>query len=72
MPDIVKERLELIVEHSNVIEERTFTVVGPDELKDTNEGPMLLDSLITRLQALAETLKRFKNLSHPFLMQALR
>lgn len=66
MPDIIKERLEIIVEHANVIEERILTVSDVQDLKVTKNGQLLIDSLITRLQALAENIKKIQKLNATF------
>ena len=71
MPDIVRERLELIIGHANVIAERIDAVYDAGELKDTKPGQLLLDSLITRLQALAENIKKIQKLEPAFFRESV-
>lgn len=67
MPDIIKERLDLILEHANVLVERSDTLSNADELIKDKQSQILLDSLITRYGHLPKTLKKYKELIWLFL-----
>lgn len=60
MHEILKERLLLITLYASVIKEGMSRINNADALKTTEEGEILLDSLITRLQALSENVKRIQ------------
>lgn len=71
MPDVIKERLELIIEHAAVIEERIAAIKKAEDLNASKPGRLLLDSLITRLQALAENIKKIQRLDPSFFQDSL-
>lgn len=60
MHEILKERLQLIIQHASVIEERVSRIDDADFLQISEQGQILLGSLITRLQALSENVKRIQ------------
>jgi uncharacterized protein with HEPN domain len=60
MHEVLKERLQFIVQHEMVIEERVHGVKKANDFVASKEGQILLDSLITRLQALSENIKQIQ------------
>lgn len=66
MHSIIKERLQLIIKHAEVIEARISQVKHPEYFKNSEQGELLLDSLITRLQALSENIKKIEKISPSF------
>jgi len=56
MHSIIKERLQLIFHHRSVIQNRIDRIQKAEKLKNAEHGQMVLDSLITRLQALNENI----------------
>lgn len=65
MHKIVAERLQLVMNHVQVIEERMQLIGKSDDFRSSN-GEMLPDSLITRLQALSENIKKIQKLEPGF------
>lgn len=55
-----KERyvFEIILEHVNVCEKRFSAIKTPKDFIDNDYGTMLLDAIVTRLQAIGENIKR--------------
>jgi uncharacterized protein with HEPN domain len=66
MHDIVLERLQLVLKHTNVIEERLGLVNNAEDFKSSPEGEILLDSLLTRLQAISENIKKIQKIDQRF------
>ena len=58
--EVLQERLQLILEHASVIEERVQKITTDNSFLESKEGVLLVDSLITRLQALAENVKKIQ------------
>lgn len=72
MHKIIKERLQLIIGHAFVIEERISSILdAADSLKSSRQGEILLDSLITPLQALSENIKRIQKTDSRFFAVSL-
>ena len=63
MFDIIKERLMLILQHAQTIQHRMQGISSADDFINSEAGEVLLDSIITRLQALAENFKKLKRLT---------
>jgi uncharacterized protein with HEPN domain len=66
MHEIVKERLLFIINHAMAIEERVEKVKDAQAFVASKEGEILLDSIITRLQALSENVKQIQKLESQF------
>jgi uncharacterized protein with HEPN domain len=67
MPDpIVLERLQLILEHGAVIEERVRHASDEEMFFERQDATLIIDSLITRLQALSENIKKIQKLEPSF------
>lgn len=66
MHEIVKERLQFILHHCNVIEERISQIEDADAFKQTKTGEILLDSISVRLQALSENSKQIQKIEPGF------
>ena len=71
MHEIIKERLQFILQHAAAIEERIKDVDDVKSLMESKAGQILLDSLITRLQALCENSKRIQKVDPAFFHQYL-
>lgn len=72
MPDeVIFDRLQLILEHASVIEQRVQTVENTEEFLVSNEASLLIDSLITRLQALSENIKKIQRIDPSFFSDAV-
>lgn len=65
LDQIIRERLELIIEHANVILKRMLDVDDANWFTST-EGEILYDSLIIRLQAIGENIKKIERIQHGF------
>ncbi|MBA4154838.1 HepT-like ribonuclease domain-containing protein [Flavobacterium sp.] len=50
-------KLEIILEHLDVVQKRFSKVSIPADFVASEEGKMLLDSIVTRLQAIGENTK---------------
>ncbi len=66
MHEIINERLSHIIGRANTIKERIKKVPPADFFVAIEEGQILLHSIITRLQALAENVKQIQKLNLPF------
>lgn len=66
MHEIVKERLQFILQHAIVIEERVKRVSNAEDFVNTDEGKLLLDAIIVRLQALSENIKQIQKIEAGF------
>jgi hypothetical protein len=67
MPDeVILDRLHLILEHASVIAERVQGLNDSDSFLESKEGEVLIDSMITRLQALSENIKKIKKIEPLF------
>ncbi len=61
MPDfIIKERLELIREHIDIILERMKKISMAQDFVASEEGRILYDSILVRLQSIGENFKKSK------------
>ena len=69
---LVKERLELILEHTAVIIERISSVPDAEWLISTDEGELMFDSLIARLQPIGENIKKIEKVKHGFTKEILQ
>jgi uncharacterized protein with HEPN domain len=72
MHSIIKERLQLILQHADVIAERINLVESAEDFISSAEGTLLLDSLITRLQALSENIKRIEKIDPLFFKDSVK
>jgi uncharacterized protein with HEPN domain len=67
MPDtLITERLELILDHTGVIKERMKVVPDAAWFIKDDEGQIIYDSLIARLQAIGENFKKIEKLQPGF------
>ena len=72
MPDeVIKDRLHLIAEHAAVTEERVRGINEEERFADSKEGSVMIDSLITRLQALSENIKKIQRIDPSFFESAI-
>lgn len=69
---LVKERLELILEHTAVLIERISLVPDADWFTSTKEGELLFDSLIARLQPIGENIKKIEKVKPGFTKENLQ
>ncbi len=60
MSEIEKYILEIILEHLNVCEKRFLEIKTPNDFVSTEYGGVILDSIVTRLQAIGENIKRIQ------------
>lgn len=58
MSNTIKYSLEIILEHIKVCEKRTLEIDEANDFIATEHGEIILDSIVARLQALGENLKR--------------
>jgi uncharacterized protein with HEPN domain len=58
MSEALRHSLELILEHILVCEKRFAGIDMPADFVKSEQGEVILDSLVTRLQAIGENLKR--------------
>lgn len=67
MPDeVIKDRLQLILEHASVIAERMQSISDDEGFLESKAGVIMIDSLITRLQALSENIKKIHKIEPLF------
>ncbi|MDP2159913.1 MAG: DUF86 domain-containing protein [Flavobacterium sp.] len=59
--ELYKYKLEIILEHIHVVQKRFTTIATPSDFVATEEGKILLDSIVTRLQAIGENCKNILN-----------
>jgi uncharacterized protein with HEPN domain len=71
MHDIVNERLVLSLKHAKVIHSRMTTIIHEDDFIKTENGEILLDAIITRLQALSENFKQIEKITPGFIVNNL-
>jgi uncharacterized protein with HEPN domain len=62
---IIKERLEGIAEHINVLQQRMEGVTSIDHFK-TEGGEVIYDSILMRLQSIGENIKKIEDLKPGF------
>lgn len=71
MSEAYKYSLDIILEHILVCEKRFKEIKVPTDFIETEHGKLLLDAIVTRLQAIGETIKKLLKLnsnlpvSHP-------
>lgn len=58
MSEIEKFTLEIVLEHLNVCEKRFSEIKTPTDFVNSEKGGILLDAIVTRIQAVGENLKR--------------
>jgi uncharacterized protein with HEPN domain len=72
MPDfIIEDRLTLIGEHVDVILERIKKISSADDFTDTDDGQILFDSILTRLQSIGENIKKIESIQKGFTQRHL-
>lgn len=72
MPDfIIEERLELIREHIGVILERMKKISTAQGFIASEEGQILYDSILVRLQSIGENVKKIESIEDGFTEQHL-
>ncbi|HAO22323.1 MAG TPA: toxin-antitoxin system antitoxin subunit [Desulfobacteraceae bacterium] len=67
MPDIIKEKLQIIIESIQMIETRFSRISKADDLVLSEEGVLILDSIAIRLQVIGETLKKISKIDESLL-----
>ncbi len=67
MSDEIKERFEFIFESILLIENRFIKIKFPDDLINSQDGIMILDSIAMRLQAIGDNVKSVEKLDSQFL-----
>jgi len=71
MPDrIINDRLIAIKEHINVIERRMKSISKASDFR-TKQGSVLFDSILIRLQALGENIKKIEEVHPNFIDEKL-
>jgi uncharacterized protein with HEPN domain len=55
--DVYKYSLAIILQHTQVCRDRFSKIGSANDFKDTEYGQILLDSIVTRLQAIGKKLK---------------
>ena|SRR5450631_1289829 len=63
---IILERLEIILDHVSVIGERMKKVLDAEYFVSTEDGQILYDSILIRLQAIGENIKKIENINPGF------
>jgi uncharacterized protein with HEPN domain len=63
---IIIERLELILDHISVIDERMKRVLDADYFVSNEEGQILYDSILIRLQSIGENVKKIETVHFGF------
>jgi uncharacterized protein with HEPN domain len=72
MPDaIIQERLELILEHTEVIMQRMLSVPRAEWFISDEEGQKMYDSLLPRLQPIGENIKKVEKIEPGFIKKNL-
>lgn len=67
MPDpLIKERLELILEHIAIIKDRMAGVPDAAWFISGEEGQIMFDSLIARLQPIGENIRKIEKIEPGF------
>ncbi len=61
--EIVRDRLQLILESIGVIEGRFSDIHSPDDFTKDSKGAMILDSIAMRLHAVGENVKKLHKLA---------
>jgi uncharacterized protein with HEPN domain len=73
MPDaIILERLELILEHTEVIIQRMFSVPDAEWFISGDSGEQMYDSIIARLQPIGENIKKIEKIEPGFVKKNLQ
>jgi len=63
---IILERLELILEHTSIIAERMKRVPDANYFNGSEESQILYDSILIRLQAIGENIKKIEKITPGF------
>lgn len=71
MHDIILERINLIKHHAQIVADRMQAIKSADDFKLSIEGEIILDSIITRLQALSENFKKIEKIDSTFAKEKL-
>ena len=72
MPDtIILERLELILEHTEVIMQRMSSVPDAEWFISDDDGEKMYDSIIARLQPIGENIKKIEKIEPGFIKKTL-
>jgi uncharacterized protein with HEPN domain len=71
MHDIIRERLAFSLDHAKVIRSRMSAIHEEDDFIKTENGEVLFDSIVTRLQALSENFKTIEKITPGFISQSL-
>ena len=66
MHSIINERLQILLQHADVIAIRISMIKDAEDFTGSEQGGILLDSLITRLQALSENIKNIQKIDPNF------
>ena len=70
MPDtIILERLELILEHTEVIMQRMSSVPDAEWFISGDDGEKMYDSIIARLQPIGENIKKIEKIEPGFIQK---
>jgi uncharacterized protein with HEPN domain len=68
---IIQDRLQFILEHASVIDERVRDIEDEERFLNEKDCLVIIDSLITRLQARSENIKKIQKLDPPFFRESL-
>lgn len=68
LDDTLKYTLETILEHIEVCEKRFYKINSPEDFIATDQGNLLLDAIVTRLQAIGENVKNISK-KHPKIIE---
>ena len=60
MSETEKYIFEIILEHLSICEKRFSEIKTPDDFVNSEYGNILLDAIVTRLQAVGENIKRLQ------------
>lgn len=71
MHEFIRDRLQYIMKHATVIIQRMREVENTYEYAASDEGQLIFDSLIARLQALGENFKKINEIDGDFLSSQL-
>ena len=71
MHDIINEKLVFSLSHAKVIHSRMTTIIHEDDFIKNENGEVLFDSIITRLQALSKNFKTIEKITPGFISNNL-
>jgi uncharacterized protein with HEPN domain len=69
--EIIQDRLQLILEHGFVKQERVIATKDENSFLQSKAGLLIIDSLVTRLQALSENIKKIQKVDPLFFEKEL-